>query len=89
MKRSLVTLTGLLCALALTVGAAEAKKSKKALTDDQKTLQKQMLEKYDANKDGKLDKEERAKMTKGEKKKWQETFGQKKKPAKEETKSSE
>ena len=89
MKRSLVTLTGLLCALALTVGAAEAKKNKKTLTDDQKALQKEMLDKYDANKDGKLDKEEKAKMTKEEKKKWQETFGQKKKVGKEEKKSTE
>lgn len=86
MKKSLVTLIGLLCALALTVSAADGKKKKQPLTDDQKALQKQMLEKYDANKDGKLDKEERAKMTKEEKKKWSDTFNHKKQAAKEETK---
>ncbi|MCX6891886.1 MAG: hypothetical protein WCL11_10285 [Verrucomicrobiota bacterium] len=85
MKKSLVTLIGLLCVLALTVSAADGKK-KQPLTDDQKALQKQMLEKYDANKDGKLDKEERAKMTKEEKKKWSDTFNHKKQAAKEEAK---
>ena len=61
MKKSLVTLIGLLCVLALTVSAADGKK-KQPLTDDQKALQKQMLEKYDANKDGKLDETELAAM---------------------------
>ena len=88
MKKSLVTLVGLLCALALTVSAAEAKKKKQPLTDDQKALQKEMLEKYDANKDGKLEKEERAKMTKEEKKKWNETFGHKKQAGTEAKKES-
>ena len=86
MKKSLVTLVGLLCALALTVSAADAKKKKEPLTDDQKALQKEMLEKYDTSKDGKLDKAERAKMTKEEKKKWNQTFGRKKQAAKEESK---
>lgn len=34
-----------------------------ALTDEQKKARKDLLAKYDANKDGKLDKEERAKIT--------------------------
>lgn len=47
---------------ALSVVAAEGKAEKKhgpVLTDEQKAI----IAKYDTNKDGKLDKEERAKMT--------------------------
>jgi hypothetical protein len=36
---------------------------KPALTEEQKKARKELLSKYDANKDGKLDKEERAKIT--------------------------
>ena len=43
--------------------------AKRVLTPEQKTLLKEMLEKYDANKDGKLEKKERAKMTKEDKEK--------------------
>ncbi len=53
---------GLFTAAAITLSAADATK-KRELTDDQKKLQKEMLEKYDANKDGKLDKEERSKIS--------------------------
>lgn len=35
----------------------------KGLTEEQKTLRKEMLEKYDSNHDGKIDKEERKKVT--------------------------
>ena len=38
-------------------------KHKSALTDSQKKLRAEMLAKYDTNKDGKLDKEELAKVT--------------------------
>jgi hypothetical protein len=38
-------------------------KHNKGLTDDQKTLRKEMLDKYDSNHDGKIDKEERKKVT--------------------------
>ncbi len=62
MKKLLVALVGCACALAITVNAADANKKPK-LTDEQKALQKEMLAKYDTNKDGKLDKEERAKMS--------------------------
>jgi len=61
MKKLLIALC-FTCALAMAVQAAEGKKERK-LTDEQKTLQKDMLAKYDANKDGKLDKEERAKIS--------------------------
>ena len=69
MKKLLVALLGLACAFTLTVNAAEGKK--KELTDDQKAVQKEMLAKYDANKDGKLDKEERAKISAEDKEKMQ------------------
>ncbi|MEY2428019.1 MAG: hypothetical protein QOJ40_904 [Verrucomicrobiota bacterium] len=69
MKKLLVALLGLACAFTLTVNAAEGKKHE--LTDDQKAVMKDMLAKYDANKDGKLDKEERAKMSAEDKEKMQ------------------
>jgi hypothetical protein len=79
MKKVLFTVAAIACALAITASAAEGKK-KTPLTDEQKSLQKQMLEKYDANKDGKLDKEEKAKMSKEDKQKMKDAglAGQKK-----------
>ena len=55
--------------------------AQKAETDDQKAVKKEMLEKYDTNKDGKLDKDERSKMTDDDKAKWQKAFPHKKKTA--------
>jgi hypothetical protein len=80
MKKILVAALGLLCAASLTVNAQETKK-KHELTDDQKTVQKEMLGKYDTDKNGKLDKEEKAKMTKEDKEKWAKAFPHKKKDA--------
>ena len=68
MKKLLVAFTGLACALAITVNAQDKPKHNK-MTEEQKTLQKEMLEKYDTNKDGKLDKEEKAKISKEDKEK--------------------
>ena len=80
MKKVLVIAFGLLVAGALTVSAAEGGKEKKQMTPEQKELMKKMVEKYDANKDGKLDKEERAKMSAEDKKKMQDAgLGGKKK----------
>ncbi|HYG36106.1 MAG TPA: hypothetical protein VEC99_15050 [Clostridia bacterium] len=79
MKRILVALVCFACAATLTATAAEGKK-KRELTEEQKTVRKEMMEKYDANKDGKLDKEERAKFAKEDKQKWAKAF-KKKKPA--------
>ena len=78
MNKIFLTSLGLICAFALSASAGQGKKNQ-ALTDDQKTLKKEMLEKYDANKDGKLDRSEKSKMTKEDKKKWSQTFGHKKK----------
>lgn len=59
----------LICAATVTATYAQ-----KATTDEQKAVKKEMLEKYDANKDGKLDKEERSKMTEEDKAKWNKAF---------------
>jgi len=48
---------------------AQAKNEKQKPTAEQKKVRKEMVEKYDANKDGKLDKEEKAKITSEDKKK--------------------
>ncbi len=65
MKKVLFTVAALVCALAISASAAQGKK--KELTDDQKAVMKEMLAKYDTNKDGKLEKEERAKMSQEDK----------------------
>jgi len=87
MKKPLVALLGLACAFTLTVNAGEGKKHE--LTDDQKAVMKEMLAKYDANKDGKLDKEERSKMSAEDKAKMEKaglTHKKKDETKKEETK---
>lgn len=62
MKKLLVAAIAMLCATTLVVQAQDgaAKKEKKPLTAEQKALWKEIVTKYDANKDGKLDKTERA-----------------------------
>ena len=70
------------CALAITVKVADVT-DKPKLTKEQKAERKALVEKYDANKDGKIDKEERAKMTKEDKEKWQSLSPAKKKVEKE------
>ena len=68
MKKLLVALC-VTSALAIAAHAQEAGKEKKAegkrpeLTAEQKAARKALVEKYDTNKDGKLDKEERAKIS--------------------------
>ena len=69
MKKALLVAFGLITALTLTVNAADGDKKKAELTDEQKKIQKEMLEKYDKNKDGKIDKEERSAMSAEDKKK--------------------
>jgi hypothetical protein len=63
MKKLLVAVIGMLCVTALVVNAQDAKPEKKKLTAEQQALQKEMLAKYDTDKNGKLDKTERAKMS--------------------------
>jgi hypothetical protein len=68
MKKLLVAAIGILCATAIMVQAQDAK-PKKELTPEQQTVMKEMLAKYDTNKDGHLDKTERAAMTQEDKEK--------------------
>jgi uncharacterized membrane protein YebE (DUF533 family) len=71
MKKLLVALC-LTCVLALAAQAQDKPEAAKPEaknpppTAEQKAYRKTLVEKYDANKDGKLDKEERAKITKEE-----------------------
>jgi hypothetical protein len=66
MKKLLVAAIGLLCATAIMVQAQDAK-PKKELTPGQQMVMTEMLAKYDVNKDGKLDREEIAKMSQEDK----------------------
>lgn len=61
---------GILCATALVVNAQDTtstKPKKTKLTAEQQALQKDMLTKYDTNKNGKLDKNEKAAISKEDK----------------------
>ena len=81
MKKLLMAVC-LLCALTLATQAGDEKDGKKkhAQTAEQKALMKDMLAKYDANKDGKLDKTERAKISTEDKAKMEKAgLGHKKK----------
>lgn len=69
MKKILVAVMGMLCATALIVNAQDTKPAKKTLTPEQQALNKEMLEKYDTDKNGKLDKAERAKISPEDKEK--------------------
>lgn len=80
MKKALIIAVGLFCAVAVTVNAAEPGK-KKQMTPEQKQLMQEIVKKYDANGDKKLDKEERAKISAEDKEKMEKAglSGQKKK----------
>jgi len=79
MKKLLVAIC-LTCALALSASAADKGHKKQQMTDEQKALMKEMVAKYDTNKNGKLDKEERAKISAEDKEKMQKAgLGHKKK----------
>lgn len=69
MKKTLLTLIALLCASSIAVMAQDKAPDKKAegkkapMTAEQKAKLKEITDKYDTNKDGKLDKEESAKVS--------------------------
>ncbi|HON08804.1 MAG TPA: hypothetical protein PLW02_11970 [Verrucomicrobiota bacterium] len=74
MKKILITslcamVAGMLCAADQTAPADKGQKAKP--TAEQKQERKALIDKYDLNKDGKLDKDEIAKMTQEDKDKWQ------------------
>jgi GH35 family endo-1,4-beta-xylanase len=74
-------LTAMTLTAALTIGATAAEgdhkpedapaKKKPTLSAEQKALKKELTEKYDTNKNNRLDKEERSKMTPEDAKKWE------------------
>jgi hypothetical protein len=59
--KKLLTVLCATCALSLSLQAGEGKKCE--MTDEQKAVCKEFVTKYDANQDGKLDKEEKAKIS--------------------------
>jgi hypothetical protein len=65
MKKLLMTATAAACLVALSAIAQQ--EGKKEPSPEQKQARKEMIDKYDTNKDGKLDKEERAKMSEEDK----------------------
>jgi hypothetical protein len=67
MKRILLIAVGLICAASFTLSAADPTAKKKPQTPEQRQVWKEMLEKYDTNKDGKLDRNERAKISQADK----------------------
>jgi hypothetical protein len=70
MKKLLVIAIGMLCATAIMVQAEGTNKvAKTERTPEQKALWKEIVTKYDINKDGKLDNEEKAKISKEDKEK--------------------
>lgn len=69
MKKIFAAALGILCATAIVAQAQDAKPAKKELTPEQQAVMKEMLAKYDTNKDGKLEKDELVAMTKEDKKK--------------------
>jgi len=75
MKKLLIAVC-LTCALAVAAPAAEGEKpeagtkKKAAPTAEQKALRKELVGKYDTNKNNRLDKEERSKMTAEDQEKW-------------------
>ena len=78
------TKLSLLLALAFTVSLNAADKPKRELTEDQKAVQKEITDKYDTNKDGKLDRDERKGISKEDRKRLREAGlrGKKKEPKK-------
>ena len=67
MKKIIIAVLGILCATAIVVQAQDAAPKKHKLTAEQKQIMDELLAKYDTNKDGKLDKTERAAMTQEDK----------------------
>lgn len=71
MKRLLITAVCAAIGWSLTAADQTAADQQKAkLTPEQRQERKALIEKYDANKDGKLDKDELAKMSQEDKAKW-------------------
>src|SRR6267154_2275531 len=76
MKKLIAAAVALLCATVIVAQAQDAtpKKEKHKMTAEQKQVMTDMLAKYDTNKDGKLDKTERAAMTPADKEAYAKAF---------------
>jgi len=74
MLRVLAVTLGLCAAVVFSARGADGD-AKPAKGDDQKAARKELIEKYDKNKDGKLDKDERAAMSAEDKEKWAKASG--------------
>jgi hypothetical protein len=70
MKKILVIIAGVICATALVVHADDSTSSSTPKKHAGSKERKELVDKYDTNKDGKLDKDEIAKMTDEDKAKW-------------------
>ena len=87
MVRALLLAVGLSSALALAANAQDEKKpdapKRPPLTEEQKALRKEITEKYDKDKDGKLSAEERKAISEEDKAKMEKAGigGQRRKPA--------
>ena len=87
MKKALVVASIVLLGLAVTTRADEETAKKKSTPSaEQKALRKQLVEKYDTNKNNRLDKEEKSKMTPEDLEKWNKSASAKTKPAENEKK---
>jgi len=84
MKKLLIAI-GLASALVLGVQAAETESKKKqpSAAAEQKAARKALIEKYDTNKNGRLDKKERSQMTPEDATKWENSPAAKKKATEE------
>jgi hypothetical protein len=73
MFRAIILAVGLCSAVAMTAAAADGDKKPEGkrppLTEEQKALRKEMTEKYDTNKDGKLSADERKGISAGDQEK--------------------
>ncbi|MEO7299718.1 MAG: hypothetical protein ABI042_14215 [Verrucomicrobiota bacterium] len=71
MKKLAIIILGICLAGTVTTLSAKDKAAKHegAPTEEQKAMRKELLEKYDTNKDGKLDKEEKSKISAEDKEK--------------------
>ena len=86
MFRAMILALGLCSAVALTAGAADGEKKPEGkrppLTEEQKALRKEITEKYDKDKDGKLSPEERKAISEEDKEKLAKAgLGPRRKPA--------
>jgi hypothetical protein len=73
MKKLMLITLGMTCAFVLTVCAQESPAKKLTPNQEHQATRKALIEKYDANKTGRLDKEEVAKMTTEDREKWDAT----------------